>query len=349
MKALKLSILVVCLSIIYSCSSPYPDLDEGLYAEFETSKGNFVTELYFEDVPMTVGNFVALTEGIHPLTEKRYQDRRLYDSLIFHRVIKDFMIQGGDPRGTGYGGPGFKFPDEINDELSHDSKGTLSMANMGPNSNGSQFFITLKPTPFLDGDHSVFGQVVLNQSVVDSIGEVETNEAERPVEKVYINKVNILRKGQKAEDYDAVQAFTEAYEAHQTQMKKDSIQRERLIEDISEGYEVTESGLRYKITRKVKQGKSPVPHDLLKVHYEGFLVDSTKFDSSLDRGMPIQIELGVGAVIPGWDEGLQLLKEGEKATFIIPPYLSYNEKAAGPVPAYSILIFDVELVEVNSQ
>lgn len=349
MKALKHCIAIVFASIAYSCSSPYSELDEGLYAEFQTSKGNFVTELYFEDAPMTVGNFVALAEGKHPLTEKRYQDQRLYDSLIFHRVIKDFMIQGGDPRGTGYGGPGFKFPDEINDKLTHDSKGTLSMANMGPNTNGSQFFITLKPTPFLDGDHSVFGQVVVNQQVVDSIGNVKTNTAERPLEKVYINTVNILRKGQTAEDFDAVEAFTKAYDAYQAQMKKDSIQRQRLIEDISEGYQVTESGLRYKITQKVEQGKSPVPHDILKVHYEGFLTDSTKFDSSLDRGMPIQIELGVGEVIPGWDEGLQLLKEGEKARFIIPPHLSYNEKPAGPVPAYSILIFDVELVEVNSQ
>jgi peptidylprolyl isomerase len=349
MKALKYCIAILCAGIIYSCSSPYPELDEGLYAEFQTSKGNFVTELYYEDVPMTVGNFVALAEGEHPLTEKRYQNQKLYDSLIFHRVIKDFMIQGGDPRGTGYGGPGFTFPDEINDKLSHESKGTLSMANMGPNTNGSQFFITLKPTKFLDGDHSVFGRVVINQTVVDSIGNVETNAAERPVDKVYINSVNILRKGQAAENFDAVEAFTKAYDAHQAQMKTDSIQRERFIEEISEGYQVTESGLRYKITKKVKQGKAPVPHDILKVHYEGFLTDSTKFDSSLDRGIRIQIELGVGEVIPGWDEGLQLLKEGEKARFIIPPYLSYNEKAAGPVPAYSILIFDVELVEVNSQ
>jgi peptidylprolyl isomerase len=342
---------------VYSCSSDYQNLDDGLYAEFKTSKGDFIAELYYDKVPMTVGNFVALAQGVHPLTEKRYQDRKLYDSLLFHRVLKDFIIQGGDPRGTGRGGPGFTFPDETTEDLTHNDKGILSMANSDQEeskvpysnfgeTNGSQFFITLKATPELDGLFSVFGKIVQNQAVVDSIGMVETNKANRPVDKVFIEEVNIIRKGSKAKGFDAVTAFEEGVESHKNRLQKEAEKRQEVIEEISEGYQVTESGLRYQYKKRVGNGDSPKPNDIVKVHYEGFLIDSTKFDSSLERGEPLEFELGVGKVIPGWDEGLQLLKKGEKARFIIPPYLSYNERAAGPVPPYSILIFDVELVDI---
>lgn len=348
MKTSSLLFKLMLLILIVSCSSPYSDLDDGLYAEFKTSKGDFVAQLHYETVPMTVGNFVALAEGIHPLTEKRYQKGKLYDSLIFHRVIKDFIIQGGDPRGTGRGGPGFEFPDEFKDTLNHNAKYVFSMANSGADTNGSQFFITLAPTPHLDNKHSVFGKVVLNTEVIESIGSVETNAAERPLEKVYIKEVNIIKIGAAADEFDAVQVFEKGVEAYETKLKEEAKARELLMDEISEGYEVTESGLRYTIKNLKKSGVSPQPNDILKVHYEGFLADSTKFDSSYDRGKPIEFRLGVGEVIPGWDEGLQLLKTGEKARFIVPPYLSYNERAAGPIPPYSILIFDVELVDVKT-
>ncbi|SDG61300.1 peptidylprolyl isomerase [Psychroflexus sediminis] len=348
-ESFSLLLLALLAFLIQACSSPYSELEDGLYAEFETSKGDFIAELYFQDVPMTVGNFVAHAEGIHPLTEDRYKDQRLYDSLIFHRVVKDFIIQAGDPRGTGRGGPGFTFPDEFSQLHTHDEKGVLSMANSGPNSNGSQFFITLRPAPDLDNKHSVFGKVVENYDVVDSIGNVETNRADRPLQKVFIEKVNIIRKGTAAENFNAVEAFTEGFAAYENKLKENAQKRKEVLKELSEGYEVTESGLRYDITKKVNTGESPKPGDMLKVHYEGFLTDGTKFDSSLDRGEPIEFKLGVGKVIPGWDEGLQLLKEGEKARFIIPPHLSYNERATGPIPPYSILIFDVELVEVISK
>lgn len=346
--------------LIYSCNSPYSKLDDGLYAEFQTTKGDFIAELYFEDIPMTVGNFIALAEGVHPRTEKRYSDKPLYDSLIFHRVIKDFIIQGGDPRGTGRGGPGYKFPDETDGNYTHDDKGILSMANSdgqdtkapfgnSGQTNGSQFFITLRPTPHLDGFHTVFGKVVDKQEIVDSIGEVETGGANRPLEKVYIEKVKIIRKGSAAENFDAVEAFEDGMLAYEEKMKKEAQEREVLIKKLSEGYKKTESGLRYKVEKSIPKGISPQPNDIVKVHYNGFLTDGTKFDSSYDRGEPIEFELGVGRVIPGWDEGLQLLKKGENARFIIPPHLSYNEKAAGPIPPYSILIFDVELVDVEKK
>jgi peptidylprolyl isomerase len=360
MKVIKTLAFAIVVMLIYSCSEPHSNLEDGLYAEFKTNKGDFIAELHFEDIPMTVGNFVALAEGVHPRTEKRYSDKPLYDSLIFHRVIKDFIIQAGDPRGTGRGGPGFKFPDETDGNYTHDDKGVLSMANSDiqdtkdpfgntGQTNGSQFFITLRPTPHLDGLHTVFGKVVYNQGIVDAIGEVETAANDRPIDKVYIEKVNIIRKGDKAESFDAVAAFENGMTAFENKLEREAEEREILLNELSEGYEVTESGLRYKINKTVSKGISPKPNDIVKVHYDGYLTNDTKFDSSYDRGEPIEFELGVKQVIPGWDEGLQLLKQGEKARFIIPPHLSYNERAAGPIPPYSILIFDVELVEVNAK
>jgi len=355
-KAIAISLIV---TLFYGCSETYPDLENGLYAEFKTSKGDFIAELYFDDIPMTVGNFVALAEGVHPRVTKRYENQPFFDSLIFHRVIKDFIIQSGDPRGTGRGGPGYKFPDETDGNYTHDDKGVLSMANSDMQdtkdpfgntgqTNGSQFFITLRRTPHLDGLHTVFGKVVQHQDVVDAIGNVETEANERPLDTVLLEKVSIIRKGNEAKSFDAVQAFEAGMIAHEEKLKKEAEEREILITELSEGFQVTESGLRYKIEKRVKQGASPKPNNMVKVHYDGYLTNGTKFDSSYDRGEPIEFKLGVRQVIPGWDEGLQLLKKGEKARFIIPPDLSYNERAAGPIPPYSILIFDVELVDISS-
>lgn len=346
--------------LLYGCSSEYSDLDNGLYAEFITSKGDFVAELHFEDMPMTVGNFVALAEGVHPKTEKRYSNKPLYDSLTFHRVIKDFIIQGGDPRGTGQGDAGFKFPDETHPDYKHDKKGVLSMANSDRQdsktpysnygeTNGSQFFFTLKPAPHLDGLHTIFGEITINPEVLDSISVVETKGLNRPKENVYIKKINIIRKGADAENFKAVQAFETGLKNREDQLKKEAEERRQLLTELSEGYEVTESGLRYKIEKSVENASSPRPQDIVKVHYNGYLTNGKKFDSSYDRNEPIEFELGVGKVIPGWDEGLQLLKKGEKARFIIPPHLSYNERATGSIPPYSILIFDVELIDITKK
>ncbi|WP_033408411.1 peptidylprolyl isomerase [Psychroflexus tropicus] len=357
MNSLSSLMLGAFVLLLFSCSSEYSDLDNGLYAEFKTTKGDFIAELYQQDVPMTVANFVALAEGIHPLTEKRYSGKPLYDSLIFHRVVKDFVIQAGDPRGTGRGGPGFKFPDETREDLTFDKKGILSMANSDleetkipyenlGKTNGSQFFITLKPAPRLNGLYSIFGKVIHGLEVVDSIGAVKTNRADRPLDKIFINKVNIIRKGEEAQNFDAIKAFEAGLVRHETKLKDEAKAREKLINKISQGFEVAESGLRYRLDKEVEGGKHPKKNDILKVHYEGYLTDGTKFDSSYDRQQPLQLELGVGEVIPGWDEGLKLLKPGEKARFIIPPELSYEDRSVGPIPPNSILIFDVELIEI---
>ena len=167
------------------------------YAHFETTLGNFTVELFETQAPKTVANFVGLAEGTkewtHPQTNQKHK-KPYYDGIIFHRIIDGFMIQGGDPLGQGYGGPGFQFEDEFHPELRHDRPGILSMANAGPNTNGSQFFITLGPTPHLDRRHSVFGAVVNGLDVVKQIGHVKTGKNDRPLTPVEMKRVTIERK-----------------------------------------------------------------------------------------------------------------------------------------------------------
>jgi peptidyl-prolyl cis-trans isomerase A (cyclophilin A) len=168
-----------------------------VYALFETSEGPFSIELFEDRAPKTVANFVDLATGVrswkHPESGEVFDGRPYYDGQIFHRVIDGFMIQGGDPSGTGFGGPGYTFDDEFDPGLGHDRPGILSMANAGPNTNGSQFFITLAPTPHLDNRHTVFGAVVEGLDVVKKIARVDTGPNDRPVHRVTIEKVTIKR------------------------------------------------------------------------------------------------------------------------------------------------------------
>ena len=169
-----------------------------VYADFVTTEGNFTIRLFDKEVPNTVANFVGLAEGSKEWTDPRTNQKSqqpYYNGIIFHRVIDGFMIQGGDPLGKGYGGPGYKFADEFHPSLRHDKPGILSMANAGPNSNGGQFFITLAPTPHLDNRHSVFGEVVEGLDVVKKIGAVPTGRNDRPVNPVVMNSVRIERVG----------------------------------------------------------------------------------------------------------------------------------------------------------
>jgi peptidyl-prolyl cis-trans isomerase A (cyclophilin A) len=173
-------------------------MEPGIYAKFDTTEGSFTVRLFDKEAPKTVENFVGLAEGTkewkHPGTGER-KTSPYYDGIIFHRIIDGFMIQGGDPLGQGTGGPGFTFADEFHPSRRHDRAGILSMANAGPNTNGSQFFITLGPTPHLDNRHSVFGEVVSGLDVVKKIGSVATGRQDRPVTPVVMNKVTIERVG----------------------------------------------------------------------------------------------------------------------------------------------------------
>lgn len=339
----------------------YEGLKDGLYANMQTSKGNLIVKLEDEKSPVTVANFVGLAEGKIDNSAKA-KGVPFYDGTIFHRVIKDFMIQGGDPKGTGMGDPGYKFDDEMND-LKHTGKGILSMANSGPNTNGSQFFITEIATPWLDGKHTVFGEVVKGENVIDDIANVEKGPQDKPKTDIVLEKVSVFGKGDEYKTYDAAKIFSEgkgkikeSNKAIMAKIEADKKKKEeefaanqnKLAEEMKATMQKTPSGLYYKIT-KTTDGIAPKAGDQVSVHYAGKLIDGTEFDSSFKRNQPIEIPIGVGQVIKGWDEGILLLKEGETATLLIPSDLGYGANGAGGViPPNAWLIFDVELVKVNT-
>ncbi|MDM1396003.1 peptidylprolyl isomerase [Myroides odoratimimus] len=310
-------------------------MENGIYAKFNTSKGAILVKLTEELTPGTVGNFVALAEG-NLENSARPQGKPYYDGLKFHRVIPDFMIQGGCPLGQGSGGPGYKFDDEFHPALRHDGPGVLSMANAGPGTNGSQFFITHVATPWLDGKHTVFGKVVEGQDIVDAVAQGDILES-----------VEIVRVGEAAEKWNAIEAFRTfegAREKREAEAKKAALVE---VEKLSAGFEETPSGLRYQMIVK-GTGKKAEKGKTVSVHYKGALANGQEFDSSYKRKKPIEFPLGQGYVIEGWDEGIALLNVGDKARFVIPSYLGYGEAGAGGViPPNATLVFDVELMDVK--
>ena len=194
----------------YNCNkviSKTPNLSSpGLYVHIQTKMGDIVGKLDMELAPLTVANFVGLAEG--SIKNKAFPEGRpFYDSITFHRVIPNFMIQGGDPIGNGTGGPGYKFKNETHPDLKHDKPGIFSMANSGPNTNGSQFFITHAATPWLDGQYNIFGQVIIGQDIVNAIGAVAKDRRNKPNTPIYMNKVSIIRIGEAAKNFDAVNTF----------------------------------------------------------------------------------------------------------------------------------------------
>ena len=310
-------------------------MENGIYAKFNTTKGAILVKLTHDLTPGTVGNFVALAEG-NLENKARPQGKPYYDGLKFHRVIPDFMIQGGCPQGIGSGGPGYSFDDEFHPSLKHDKPGVLSMANSGPASNGSQFFITHVPTNWLDNKHTVFGNVIEGQDVVDAIAQGDL-----------IDSIEILRVGDEAEKWNAVEAFRTFEGNRQKKIEDAKKDAEAKMEELAAGFDKTESGLRYKMIQ-TGSGKQAENGKTVAVHYEGSLETGKVFDSSYPRKKPIEFKLGQGQVIEGWDEGIALLKVGDKARFVIPSYLGYGTSGAGGViPPNATLVFDVELMDVK--
>ena len=310
-------------------------MNDGLYSKIKSSKGDILLKLEFEKTPGTVGNFVALAEGNMENSAKP-QGQKYYDGLKFHRVIPDFMVQGGCPQGTGTGNPGYSFEDEFHADLTHDKPGILYMANAGPGTNGSQFFITHVPTPWLDNKHTVFGQVLEGQDVVDAIAQDDILEA-----------VEIIRVGQAAESFNAIEAFRTFEGAREQRIAEAKAKMDAELDKLATGFEKTESGLRYQIIQKGSGAKASQGKNI-SVHYKGQLTDGKVFDSSYERKQPIDFTVGVGQVIKGWDEGLQLLQVGDKARLVIPSHLAYGSQGAGGViPPDATLIFDVELMDVK--
>jgi len=325
--------------------------EDGIYAEFTTNKGVIVVELEYEKTPMTVANFVGLAEGEFKYRDSLTFDKPFYDGLKFHRVISDFMIQGGDPQGSGMGGPGYKFYDETRDDLKHDRSGILSMANSGPATNGSQFFITHKETPWLDGRHTVFGHVIEGQNVVDAIAQDDI-----------IETVKIIRVGKNAKKFNATEVFNKEYEKKYQEWKKENADVELIASMSTQEYnkymydevlktfpkaKQSNSGLVY-VIENVGSGLSIEPSSRVSLHYVGTLrKDGTKFDSSRDRGQPMTFNYQVQRMIPGFEEGIGLLKTGGKAMLFIPYHQAYGTNAQGPIPAYSDLIFEIEVMDVG--
>jgi FKBP-type peptidyl-prolyl cis-trans isomerase len=314
--------------------------EPGLYAQFSTPKGTIVCRLEYTKTPMTVGNFVALAEG-KQLNAGKPVGQPLYDGLTFHRVIPNFMIQGGDPAGTGTGAlTKYSFPDEFDASLRLDGPGVLAMANAGPATNSTQFFITHVTTPWLNDKHTVFGKVVLGQNVVNAIAQGDK-----------IDSVRIVRVGAEAEAFDGLKAYNEnvaiATKKAAEEGKLLTMSAAELVKAKYPTAKKTASGLFY-VVEKEGTGAQAVAGKTVSVHYTGTLGNGKKFDSSLDRGQPISFALGRGQVIPGWDEGIALMKVGSKLKLIIPSNLGYGSQGAGGViPPNATLIFDTELMEVK--
>ena len=344
-------ILFYSISLLSVGSFAAEKLAEGLYAQLDTSRGKITIRLEYEKTPLTIANFVGLAEGTKKFTAQgRKEGKPYYDGLNFHRVIADFMIQGGCPSGTGSGGPGYRFNDEIDPTLKHSGPGILSMANSGPGTNGSQFFITHKATPWLDGKHTVFGKVMgkKDQDVVNAIQKGDK-----------LKSVKIIRVGKKAEAFKGGEEhFSKIKEEKETakkvafevRMKKEE---EKVLEIIAKYKKendtdlvTTKSGLRYLVLKEGK-GKPPVAGARISAHYTGTLASGKKFDSSRDRNEPIKFPVGKGHVIPGWDEALSEMKRGERRILIVPHKLGYGERGAGGglIPPFATLVFDVELVD----
>ena len=307
-------------------------MKDGIYAHFDTDKGTITLVLHHEKTPGTVANFVGLAEGSQK-NDQKGEGEPYYDGLKFHRVIVDFMIQGGCPLGSGVGGPGYQFDDEIHPELTHSGPGILSMANSGPGTNGSQFFITHTATNWLDGKHTVFGEVVEGMEIVNQIQQGDL-----------IKAVRIERVGEAAEVWDAPAAFEGFKHAKEEREAADAAAQEEALKEHTEGMTRTKSGLYYSV-QKNGTGSHPAPGQTVSVHYRGMLLDGTVFDSSYQRNQPIDFPLGEGRVIPGWDEGIALLTKGSSAKLVIPSQLAYGGQGAGGViPPNATLIFEVELV-----
>ena len=306
---------------------------DGVYANIKTKKGNIKIKLEYIKAPITVANFVNLAEGKIKKSSK-YNGTPFYDGLIFHRVINDFMIQGGCPEGKGTEGPGFKFDDEFHKDLKHDKPGTLSMANSGPNTNGSQFFITHNATNWLDEKHSVFGYVVSGQEIVN---QIQNNDI---IESIKIEKI-----GKSASNWDSVKVFDDYFVNKEIEINKIRKQELDQINSITKGMQKTKSGLFHLVDNK---GNKDFPSigSTVSVHYTGKLVDGTLFDSSYQRNNPISFVLGKGQVIKGWDEGLLKIAKGGSGKLVIPSNLAYGENGAGGIiPPNSTLIFDLELID----
>ena len=328
----------ICLlaALIVSCKAS--NLPAGLYARLTTSKGDIVIKLEYEKAPLTVGNFVGLAEGrLDASKGKKY-----FDGLSFHRVVPDFVIQSGDPKADGTGGPGYEFSNEIAADLKYDAEGVVGMANAGPNTNGSQFFITMKATPQLDGGYSIFGKVIEGMDVVKKIVQGDK-----------LVKVEIIRSGSAAKSFKADQAAWNSRQAPLAEaLKKTAADtRAKDLAMVKQKWPdlVPDADGIYQKTIKAGAGATPTTGQTVSVAYKGMLIDGRVFDQSDFHGGPVDFQVGVGRIIAGWDKVVMQMKKGEKRMVIIPPELAYGSRGTpgGPIAPDSFLAFEIELVALK--
>ena len=356
-------ILALFALFVTSCKDDKNNLPDGLYAEIETSKGSIILALDYKKAPITVANFVSLAEGKNPFVSEDLKGKPFYENLKFHRVIPNFMIQGGDPLGTGAGDAGYRFKDEFSD-LKFDKGGLLAMANSGPATNSSQFFITHVETPWLDGKHTIFGHVVENgMEVVNSIAQDDA-----------LLSITIIRKGEDAKKFNAVKVFSDYFSTADAEFKKqaaldksrlDKIKTDKIAFFAQQKASAIKlpSGVAYKITKK-GSGKKGADGTTVMLAYAGYLENGMLFDSSDPKlveaygklnpqraaqngyqTLPYTFGRG-GGMIPGLEEGLSKLGLGDKAIVFIPSNLGYGEKGAGTdIPPNANIIFEIELIE----
>ncbi len=330
----RLAIALGAAAVMAAGCAYRPSLPDGLYAQIDTAKGAIICRLEYQKAPMTVMNFVGLAEGT--LKANGVAGKHFFDGLKFHRVEPGFVVQGGDPKGDGTGGPGYQFPNEIASDLKHDGPGVMAMANAGPDTNGSQFYITLAAASHLDGGYSIFGRVVQGMDVAQKIAVGDV-----------MKKVTILRVGADAKAFLVSQERFDALVKQATDAiaQKARKAREADLATIAKKWpnlRTTPSGLMYEILTQGKGG-SPANGASVVVNYTGWLLDGTRFDSSLDRGQPATFR--IGEVIEGWNEALRSMKKGEKRRLVIPPELGYGARGyPGVIPADAFLVFEVELV-----
>lgn len=373
MNLLKITTKVLALVLLVnltSCKVQYPDLEDGIYAEIITSKGVMLAKLAEDKAPITVANFVSLAEGTNTMVDSKYKKKKLYNGTIFHRVMDGFMIQGGDPIGTGEGNPGYKFRGEFHPDLKHDKPGILSMANSGPNTNGSQFFITEIPKPHLDNNYNVFGELVLGLNIQDSISNVKVDNKNKPLEDVFIEELNIIRKGKSAKSFDAPKVFKNHFVEDERLKKQKKAKAEAILKATKAKFETQrakavtiDSGLKYFISEKGSGKKLPTEAQVL-THYtvyfeNGKLLETSNLETAealdavnkkrkaANKYEPIIADIGPDArMIPGFKEGLKQLSVGDKATLFIPYHLAYGEAGTRGIPGKSNIIFEVEIIEL---
>lgn len=372
MKKVKLWALLLPLLLVACKSAKYPNLKDGLYADIQTNYGDMLAELYYKTTPGTVANFVSLAEGTNTYVADSLKGKRYYDGTKSHRVIKNFMLQAGDRTATGEGDPGYKFADEFVDTLRYTRKGQLGMANSGPATNGSQFFITEVATDWLNFRHTIFGQVIQGEDVISKITSVKTGAQDRPVDPVVIKKVEIIRVGKDAQKWDAPKVFDAFMKEQNAKAQKLESQKEKNLAVMAEQEAkavAQPSGIKI---LKLKEGNGVKPQigsDVL-VNYAGFLratgdlfdtniAEIAKENDAYDAARAADPQYGyipyawkyspeVG-LIAGFKEALLSMKVGDRIRVFIPSALAYGKQGFGNgvIPPDADLMFEIEIVDAQ--